>query len=141
MDEANPQSALEKSRAMTAAVRDVLAAVSVADGDRARPFFADDLKMELPFSRPPFPQERRGGDTISASLTGSKAILQDFTLKPTKFYPSPETDSIVVEAESSGKLVKGGDYANQYVFIFTFVNGKIALWREYFDPLRLPHLT
>jgi ketosteroid isomerase-like protein len=64
--------------------------------------------------------------------------LRDFSLTPTDFYPSPESNSIVIEAISSGTLVRGGRYSNQYVFIFTFTEGKISLWREYFNPLRLP---
>ena len=130
-----------KSRAMQSAVCELFAAVSVADGDRARALFADDLRMELPFARPPFPTTRCGGDAIAVSLKASKGFFRDFRLTPTAFYPSPETNSIVVEANSNGELSTGAQYSNQYVFIFTFVDGRIALWREYFDPLRLPDLA
>jgi ketosteroid isomerase-like protein len=46
-----------------------------------------------------------------------------------------------VEAQSEGELVKGGTYSNRYVFIFKFEKGKILLWKEYFNPLRLPDIS
>ena len=62
-----PQDALHKSCAMAAVVREILAAVSVADSDRARAFSAVDLTMELPFARSPFPRQRHGADAIGLS--------------------------------------------------------------------------
>jgi ketosteroid isomerase-like protein len=97
--------------------------------------------MELPFAIPPFPSAKSGGDAVASGIKGGSRIFTSFRLSPRTFYPSPETNSIVAEAESEGQLTKGGTYSNQYVFIFKFVNGKIVLWKEYFNPLRLPDLS
>ena len=129
------------SQFMRATVKSLLEAVSVADGQAARPLLADDALMELPFAIPPFPSAKSGGDAIASGIKGASRIFTTFRLTPLTFYPSPETNSIVVEVQSEGQLTRGGTYSNQYVFIFKFADNKIALWREYFNPLRLPDLS
>jgi AcrR family transcriptional regulator len=126
---------------MRATVKTLFEAVSVADGEALRPLLADDAIMELPFAIPPFPSAKSGGDAIASGIKGGSRIFTSFRLAARTFYPSPETNSIVVEAESEGLLTKGGTYSNQYVFIFKFANDKIFVWKEYFNPLRLPDLS
>jgi uncharacterized protein len=129
------------SKFMSATVKTLFEAVSIADGQAVRPLLADDILMQLPFSIPPFPSEKSGGDAIALGIKSGSRIFTSFRLTPLTFYPSPETDSIVVEAQSEGQLTQGGTYSNQYVFVFKFANGKIVLWKEYFNPLRLPDLS
>jgi ketosteroid isomerase-like protein len=129
------------SQFMRATVKTLFEAVSVADGQAARPLLADDILMELPFAIPPFPSAKSGGDAIASGIKSGSQIFTSFRLTPLTFYPSPETDSIIVEVESEGQLTKGGTYSNQYVFIFKFTNNKIVLWKECFNPLRLPDLS
>jgi uncharacterized protein len=129
------------SKFMRATVETLFEAVSVADDRAARPLLADDILLELPFALPPFPSAKSGGDAVAAGIGAGSRIFASFRLTPLSFYPSPETNSIIVEAKSEGLLAKGGTYSNQYVFIFKFANGKIVLWREYFNPLRLPNLS
>jgi ketosteroid isomerase-like protein len=126
---------------MRATVKTLFEAVSVADGEALRPLLADDAIMELPFAIPPFPAAKSGGDPIASGIKNGSRIFTSFRLTPQTFYPSPETSSIVVEVQSEGQLTKGGTYSNQYVFIFKFTNNKIILWKEYFNPLRLPDLS
>jgi ketosteroid isomerase-like protein len=129
------------SNFMRATVKALFEAVSIADGQAVRPLLADDAIMELPFAIPPFPSAKSGGDAIASGIRGGSRMFTRFRLSAKTFYPSPETNSIVVEAESEGRLVKGGIYSNQYVFIFKFTNDRIVLWKEYFNPLRLPDLS
>jgi ketosteroid isomerase-like protein len=126
---------------MQASVESLFEAVSVADGAAVRPLLADDILMELPFALPPFPSAKSGGDAVASGIRNGSRIFTVFRLTPLIFYPSPEMSSIVVEAESEGALIKGGTYSNQYVFIFKFAKKKIVLWKEYFNPLRLPDLS
>ena len=129
------------SQFMRATVKTLFEAVSVADSEALRPLLADDAIMELPFAIPPFPSAKSGGEAIASGIKGGSRIFTSFRLAARTFYPSPETNSIVVEAESEGRLAKGGTYSNQYVFIFKFASDKIVLWKEYFNPLRLPDLS
>jgi ketosteroid isomerase-like protein len=129
------------SQFMRATVNTLFEAVSAADGRAVRPLLADDILMELPFAIPPFPTAKSGGDAVASGIESGSRIFTSFRLTPLAFYPSPETNSVIVEVESEGKLTQGGTYSNQYVFIFKFTNDKIVLWREYFNPLRLPDLS
>ena len=43
-----------------------------------------------------------------------------------------EGDSVAVEFEGNSVLANGTPYGNQYVFLFTFENGKIKRINEYF---------
>jgi uncharacterized protein len=137
----SPDRSESYSRFMRATVRTVFAAVSAADGEALRPLLADDASMELPFAIPPFPCAKSGGDAIASGIQGASRIFTSFRLTPVSFYPSPETNSIIVEVQSEGQLTRGGVYSNQYVFIFKFAHDRIVLWREYFNPLRLPDLS
>jgi len=44
-----------------------------------------------------------------------------------------EGDKVAVEVESTGELKNGRVYSNEYHFVLTFRNGKIAAVREYLD--------
>lgn len=43
-----------------------------------------------------------------------------------------EGDTVVVEWEGNATLSGGTPYCNQYVFVFSFENGKIRQLNEYF---------
>ncbi len=70
---------------------------------------------------------------------------------PTGFRPTmknvvAEGDTVVLEFEGNAVLSNGEPYCNQYVFIFTFVDGKIRQLNEYFctvlaDKVILPLLA
>jgi ketosteroid isomerase-like protein len=47
-----------------------------------------------------------------------------------------EGDRVAVEAESSGRLVDGRPYENQYHFLLRFdVDGRVLEFKEYLDTL------
>jgi ketosteroid isomerase-like protein len=130
----------EKARLMKDTVVEWLSAISASDGKRFRSLVTDDLRNEMPFASEPFPKESEGGDSIAEKITGAKRLFSAFSLKATELYTVPDMDTVIIEAESDGKLVSGKSYSNQYVFIFKFREGKICFWREYFNPDRLPDL-
>ncbi|MCT2401552.1 nuclear transport factor 2 family protein [Novosphingobium mangrovi (ex Huang et al. 2023)] len=73
----------------------------------------------------------RNRETMLATVEAFKEIL------PTGFRPKfekvvAEGDTVVVEWEGDAVLSNGVPYANQYVFIFSFENGRIRQLNEYF---------
>jgi uncharacterized protein len=46
-----------------------------------------------------------------------------------------DQDRVVAEAESSGRLISGEEYANTYVFVFRIREGRIALVAEHYNAL------
>jgi len=57
----------------------------------------------------------------------------DSGLKMTVLGSVAEGDQVAVEVESSGDLRNGRQYRQQYHFLISFRDGKIALVREYLD--------
>lgn len=50
-------------------------------------------------------------------------------------YPSIDGDAVVLEISTEGTSRSGGAFTNRLVAIFRFQNGRIVLFREYFNPL------
>lgn len=74
---------------------------------------------------------QRNRDTMLATVDAFREIV------PTGFRPRiekviAEGDTVMVEWEGNAELSDGTPYCNQYVFVFTFGNGKIRQLNEYF---------
>lgn len=88
---------------------------------------------------------RRDRKTMLATTAAFKEIV------PTGFRPKlekvvAEGDSVIIEFEGNAVLGNGKPYCNQYVFVFTFADGKIKQLNEYFctvlaDAMILPLLA
>lgn len=73
----------------------------------------------------------RNRETMLATTAAFKQILPD------GFHPRiekvvAEGDTVVIEWQGNAELSNGRPYCNQYVFIFTFTDGKISQLNEYF---------
>jgi ketosteroid isomerase-like protein len=77
-----------------------------------------------------------GGPAVAAMLRrflGRSFDPLSFTIDRIHLGLDPST--VVVEYRSAGLTrVSGAPYANTYVGIFEVRDGRIALWREFFDP-------
>lgn len=116
-------------------VREIARAVSDYDFEVIAQHLHDDLVIECPF--PAFFQGplRRGGSQVAAGFGFIPQIFKSFRLTITEVYDCPEQDVVVFEQTSEGVLVTGAPYANRYVMIFGFRDGKVVLWRECFNPV------
>lgn len=108
-----------------AAVRTVIAAMATKDYDAALPFFTEDCEYtNLPM----------GTVTGPAAV---KAVLEPF------FAPVIENDLVVLRTAAEGDTVfterldrhriESGWVELPVTGVFVFREGKIAVWREYFD--------
>ena len=73
----------------------------------------------------------RNRETMLATVEAFKDIV------PTGFRPKVERviaegETVMVEWEGNAQLCDGTPYCNQYVFVFSFENGKIKRLDEYF---------
>jgi ketosteroid isomerase-like protein len=116
-------------------VREIARAVSGYDFDAVARHLHDELVIECPF--PAFFQGplRRGGAQVAAGFAFIPQIFKSFKLDITEIYDCPEQDVVVFEQTSQGEFLSGARYANRYVMIFGFRDGKVVLWRECFDPI------
>jgi ketosteroid isomerase-like protein len=118
MSEANKQVALEFLHAMSEADAERQAACLASDAFTITKGFAG-------------VSGQRNRETMLATVEAFREIV------PTGFRPRVEKvvaegDTVVVEWEGNAVLSDGTPYCNQYVFIFTFKDGKIRQLNEYF---------
>lgn len=132
MSEANKQVAL-----------DFLAAMDVGDGEG----------MDRCLTRDAF-TNTQGFAGVSGQRSREMMVATGSAFReivPTCFRPImkkvvAEGDTVVLEFEGNAVLSNGEPYCNQYVFVFSFENGKIRQLNEYFctvlaDKVMLPLLA
>lgn len=118
MSEANKQVALDFLHAMSTADAEGMARCITADAETITKGFAQ-------------VSGRRNRETMLATAAAFLDVV------PTGFRPKieqvvAEGNTVVLEFEGNAVLSNGEPYCNQYVFIFTFENGKIRRLNEYF---------
>ncbi len=112
---------------------DLFARFTASDIDGVLALMADDVTWRLPGK----PELSRAAGVYDKERLGQLfrrmvAALED-GLKMTVVGSIAEGDDVAVEVESSGELKNGRSYRQQYHFLITVRDGKIASVREYLD--------
>ncbi len=114
-------------------VREAFAGVGDADAARQLAQYTDDMVLELPFSDPP--RRVEGKAAASTMLTAAFEVYK-MTLTITDVHECADPDELVVEFVSDGHMATTGkSYANTYIAVFRFRDGRICHQREFFNPL------
>lgn len=119
------------------------------DLDGFADMFADDGVHELPFAPPGVPKHLQGRENIRgyfAAITSTPMQLTE--LRDLTIYETTDPEVILAEYEAAGIVVSTGQpYISRYIQVLRARNGKVALWRDYWNPLagaqalgRLPQL-
>ena len=122
---------------MRATVREIFATISRMEAESLRALLAEDAVLEFPYATAGISPRAVGREAIIEAMKVTPTLFSAFRQTPTAIYASPDRESLIAEAESEGTWLDGRTYSNRYAIIFCFRDGKIVLWREYFDPLRL----
>lgn len=117
------------------AVRDFFEATAKRDGETLSRLFAEDVSWQIPQSAPaPFAGTHHGHDRVlEMFLQGASGLFVEGTHTIDIELMVAEGDIVAAEVQMNAKTTKGPDYRNQYVFLFTFRDGKIAEFREHLD--------
>ena len=117
------------------AVRDFLEATTRRDRETLSRLFADDVSWQIPQSAPaPFGGTHRGhAKVLEMFLQGASGLFVEGTHTVDIELIVAEGDIVAAEVQMNAKTTKGLDYRNQYVFLFTFRDGKITEFREHLD--------
>lgn len=115
----------------------ILATLSRLEYEPLGDLLTEDAVLEFPFAPDHMPRRVEGRTAVIEAMSILPQLFSSFRMSASAMFASPDSDSLVVEAESSGTLRKGGFYANRYVTLFRFRGERVALWREYYDPLRV----
>ncbi len=128
-------------------VTDYLDRIGALDFDGAGQYLADDAVMVVPFAPsmedvPPLVGKQKIVDQMRAVIVPA-FVRMDFTID--EWYDVSDADVLIAEYHSvcplKGPQGQAGEYRNSYVGVFRFSDDKIALHKEYFNPVRLSALA
>ena len=96
--------------------------------------WAEDGRQEMPFAPEGFPREVRGKDALYRHYSDlpnaySKMAFPDLTVRPMR-----DAEWALAEYRGEIDFKAGGSYNNTYAGLFHVQDGKLKLFREYFDP-------
>ena len=98
-------------------------------------YLHDDVIMQIPFASGETPQELKGKTAVMEVLQFIPNTFQVFSINVHESYYCPSRNTVCSEATSVGRLKSGSYvYQNRYLFLMEFSEGKVVLWREYFNP-------
>ena len=113
-------------------LRRAMSGITALDTDAIRAELHDSAILQLPFE-PAVPDRDRDG--FLQLLSMMFVMFKQFTITITDIYDLVDPNMLVAryrsDAEGRDKPVS---YQNEYIGVFHFVDGKIALWLEYANP-------
>jgi ketosteroid isomerase-like protein len=133
--EAEPTGYLVRQQARRV-VMDFLTGLEDKDMARVNGVWAEDAVQEMPYAPANFPSRVVGREALIAQYAGwpqnaGKARFTDGI----RFYPTRDPGIVLVEYHGVSEIVTTGRvYDQRYIGVFHVEDGKITLFREYFDP-------
>lgn len=114
------------------ALRRVFDAIGATDVDALGELYTDDYVLELPYAKPE-PVRVEGLVTVQAYLRRAFETFR-FELTITDAWEIP--GGVIAEYTSEGTVVPTGKrYANTYIGVWRFRDGRVHHTREYYDPI------
>ena len=132
----NPSAYIQRQQTQQAVI-DFLTSLEDKDMDKFASVWAEDAVQDMPFSPEGFPKRVEGKDNLIKHYaawpeTSDKA---NFT-KHLVFYPMQDSTMVFAEWRGDVDIIPTGrKYKQRYGGLFHVVNGKMELFREYYDPI------
>ena len=110
----------------------------VDDNAQWQKLIGDDILWELAYAPSlGHPARLSGREEAVRHATWFAGAVQDFRFFDLKVYPFADPQGAVAEVKGEGVIkATGRTYRQDYVVFLRAAEGKIALLREYFDPVR-----
>jgi ketosteroid isomerase-like protein len=113
-------------------VRRYFDGASTVDVDKMLDAWVDDLVYEEAFSDPP--RRIEGKDALRPYFSKAGEVFR-MSLEITAVYECAEPDLLVLEYVSNGEvLTTGRPYANKYIGVYRFRDGRIWQVKEFHNP-------
>ena len=131
-----PNSYLERKRTEET-VRTFLTSLEEKDMAKFASVWADDGVQEMPYAPNDFPKRIEGKSNLIQHYAGwpANSGKANFT-SDLVFYPTFDPQTTLVEYRGNCEiLVTNSTYQQKYCGLFRVIDGKIKLFREYFDPI------
>lgn len=114
-------------------VERAIGAIGDLDIEAVSALLADDFVLELPFRADGGPRCMESDQAV-AFMRALPTLLARMNFHDVVVHGAVPTGEIVAEYRSDGVTHSGRPYQNRYVSFITVRDGRIARWREFFDP-------
>ena len=132
----NPSTYLQQQQTKQAVV-DFLTALEDKDLDKLASVWAEDAVQDMPFSPEGFPKRVEGKSNLIKhyaewpEVSGQANFTDNLV-----FYPMQDSTMVYAEWRGDVEIIPTGrNYKQRYGGLFHVVDGKIELFREYYDPI------
>ena len=138
----NPSSYIQRQQTQQAVI-DFLTSLEDKDMDKFASVWAEDAVQDMPFSPDGFPKRVEGKANLIKHYaawpeTSGKANFTDELV----FYPMQDGNMVFAEWRGEVEIIPTGrNYNQRYGGLFHVVDGKIELFREYYDPIVFKNLS
>jgi ketosteroid isomerase-like protein len=94
------------------------------------------VRMELPFAPEGMPPVVVGRPAVLETLRLVPQYFARFRIVPHECYECEERQTVILECTGLGLFKSAAipAYQNRYVMLFTFRDGRVTAWREFFNP-------
>lgn len=117
-------------------LRDALHDRLVPDATTFLEMFADDGVMEFPFAPPGLTTRLQGKDALAAHLQSLSGLVALDGMSTPTVHQTVDPAVFVLEFEGSGRAIaNGAPYQQTYISVITICDGRIARYRDYWNPL------
>jgi limonene-1,2-epoxide hydrolase len=113
-----------------------LKALGRLDFDAAAKFLNADAVLDLPYVNNGLIVHGRE-DILQFFRRSMSMSVASIDYRVDQVYPSSKAGSIALEISTQGRTAAGREYTNRLVGIFQFQDGKIVLFREYFNQAKI----
>ena len=114
--------------------KDFLKHLEEMDLDAWIDLWAEDGRQEMPFAPKGFPREVVGKDALYKHYSDLPNAYDRMAFPDLVVRPMQDPEWALAEYRGEIDFKKGGSYNNTYAGLFHVQDGKLKLFREYFDP-------
>lgn len=119
-------------------VKDFFALLEAKNIEAWIELWADDGVQEMPYSPPSFPTRIEGKSAIHRHYRGLPDAYNRMTFPNLKIYPMLDPNWLLAEYRGEISIAATGRaYNNHYCALFHLRDGRIMLFKEYFNPVIL----
>jgi uncharacterized protein len=102
------------------------------------PLLHDDLVLEFPYAHSVQMPERVAGKKAAVEyLSGVMKHFTGLTFKDVVVSPMADPSTVIVEYAGGCRLATGKDYKQVYITVQKFRDGKMILFREFWNPMEV----
>ena len=113
-----------------------MAAISAGDLAGWLAQCTDDVVVEFPFAPPGRPRRVEGKEAVAEYLAAYPGQIEFDEVKNLDVHQTVDPDTAVIEMTATGRVkATGAPYEMSYVVVLKLVDGRMALYRDYWNPL------